>query len=114
MDTTLLRHFVAVAEELHFVRAANTLDIPTMKLRSSIEKLEARLGVMLFDRNSESTRLTKAGNAFLADARQELAESPEPPRPRQNAGGKAKAAKGKGRAPAVKGEARPGKRRQGR
>jgi hypothetical protein len=114
VDIRLLRHFIAVAEELHFPRAAMNLDISTQKLRSSIAKLEANLGVVLIDRTSETTRLTTAGNLFLTDARTELAASEEPWKPPRPAGGKAKAAKGKGRAPDVKGQPRPGKRRQSR
>ncbi|TFB54524.1 LysR family transcriptional regulator [Cryobacterium sp. TMT2-17-1] len=114
MDITLLRHFIAVAEELHFPRAAMNLNISTPKLRSSIAKLEANIGVVLIDRTTETTRLTAAGNLFLTDARTELAASDESWKPPLPAGGKAKAAKGKGRAPEVKGQPRPGKRRQGR
>ena len=114
VDINLLRHFIAVAEELHFPRAATNLNISTQKLRSSIAKLEANLGVALIDRTSETTRLTTAGNLFLTDARADLAASDQPWKPPLPAGGKAKAAKGKGRAPEVKGQPRPGKRRQSR
>ncbi len=114
MDNTLLRHFVAVAEELHFPRAAMNLNISTLKLRSSIAKLESNLGIVLFDRTTEITRLTREGTLLLTDARSELAAAGPATKPQLPAGGKAKAAKGKGRAPEVKGQPRAGKRRQGR
>ena len=113
MDITLLQHFVAVAEALNFTRAAKTLNISRMALSSSVKKLEAELGYALFDRSTETTRLTKAGVALLADIRFEAAKSAAQA-PMQKAGGKAKASKGQGRAPAVKGQPRPGKRRQSR
>lgn len=115
MNITLLRHFVAAAEELHFPRAANSLDIPLASLNSSIAKLEAEVGHPLFTRTAEGTRLTKVGAILLAEAREQVAAAPAPARkPVANAGGKAKASKGKGRAPAVKGQPKPGKRRQSR
>ena len=105
MNITLLRRFVAVAEELHFPRAAATLDIPLASLYSSIEKLEAEVGHPLFTRQGE-TRLTKVGVLFLDEARAEIAAAPAPvENPVAKAGGKAKASKGKGRAPIVKGQA---------
>jgi len=115
VDTILLRHFVAAAEEPDFARAATNLDISRKTLSSSVKKLEAVVGHTLFDRAAEATTLTDAGVALLADARLELAgSSARSTTPKAQAGGKAKAAKGKGRAPAVKGQARPGKRRQSR
>lgn len=115
MDITQLRRFVAVAEELHFPRAADALNIPLTTLRSSVTKLEDELGTDLFEPEAATTTLTKAGRALLATARLELAEQPiEEPKRQAPAGGKAKASKGKGRAPAVKGAPRVGKRRQGR
>ena len=114
MNITLLRRFVAVAEELHFPRAADTLGIPLASLYSSIEKLETEVGHPLFNRNGE-TRLTEVGILFLDQARQEIATAPAPvEKPVANAGGKAKASKGKGRAPIVKGKPKPYKKRQGR
>ena len=113
MDITLLQHFVAVADALNFTRAAKTLNISRMALSSSVKKLKAELGYALFDRSTETTRLTKAGVALLADIRFEAAKSAAQA-PMQKAGGKAKASKGQGRAPAVKGQPRQGKRRQSR
>jgi len=112
-----LRHFVVAAEVLHFPRAAEALNISRAKLGSSITALEAEAGASLFDRTGE-TRLTPAGAALLRDARIELAEFDAsggaapwvPPK----AGGKAKANKGQGRTPAVKGAPKPKHQRQGR
>ncbi len=114
MNTTQLRRFVAVAEHLHFPRAAASLDVPLAALYSSIEKLEAEVGHPLFTRGGE-TRLTKAGILLLAEARERIASAPQPPaKPARPSGGKAKASKGKGRAPVVKGQPKPYKKRQGR
>lgn len=109
----LLKRFVVVAEELHFPRAAVALGIPLPSVYSTIEKLEAELGYPLFTKNGE-TRLTREGNRFLVVAHQMIAEAPEQPAPVVKAGGKAKASKGRGRAPSVKGQPKPFKKRQGR
>ena len=115
MNTTLLIRFVAVAEELHFPRAASALNIPLAALYSSISKLEEEVGTPLFVRDPTGTRLTKAGTLFLATARDEIAAAPAAvEKPATPAGGKAKASKGKGRTPAVKGQPKPFKKRQGR
>ena len=115
MKITHLRHFVAVAEELHFIRAADSLGISRAKLDSSIRALESQVGADLFDRRQESTTLTGAGVVLLEQARIELAEFDDrPPAPPAPPGGKAKASKGTGRAPIVKGEPRPYKNRQSR
>jgi DNA-binding transcriptional LysR family regulator len=113
VNITQLRRFVAVAEELHFPRAAAALDIPLAALYSSIEKLETEVGEALFTRGS-TTRLTAVGAALLADAREQIAAAPAPARKAAATGGKAKASKGKGRAPVVKGQPKPYKKRQGR
>ncbi|MCU1407498.1 MAG: LysR family transcriptional regulator [Glaciihabitans sp.] len=68
VDVTLLRHFVAVAEQLHFTRAAKSLNISRPALSSSVKKLEAELGVELFDRSAEGTQLSPEGRQLLADA----------------------------------------------
>lgn len=73
MDVTLLRHFAAVAEELHFSRAAKTLGISRPTLSSSIKQIEAELGIEIFDRSADSTILTDAGHALLEDALPRLA-----------------------------------------
>ena len=113
MNIILLRRFVAVAEELHFPRAADALDIPLASLYSSIEKLETEVGHPLFTRHGE-TQLTKFGVLLLPEAREEIAAAPAPAEKPAKAGGKAKASKGKGRAPIVKGKPKPYKKRQGR
>lgn len=114
MNITLIQRFVAVAEELHFPRAAEALGIPLASLYSSVEKLETEVGHPLLTRGTP-TRLTPAGTALLADAKRQIAEAPAPAtKASAPAGGKAKASKGKGRAPVVKGQPRPYKKRQGR
>ena len=67
-----LRHFVAVAEEMHFGRAAHRLHMTQPPLSQSIQALEALLGTTLFARTSRSVTLTPAGTALLPHARQLL------------------------------------------
>jgi len=64
-----IRAFIAVAEELHFGRAAKRLHIEQSPLSRIIRKLEANLGVTLLYRTSRGARLTSAGQVFLEDAR---------------------------------------------
>lgn len=116
MKTSQLRHFVVAAEELHFPRTCEQLGISRQKLESSLAAVQNNYEKNLFDRSGLVPRLTKAGEQALHDAREELAKpsTPTPPPPKP-AGGKAKArGKGVGRAPVVKGEPKPFKKRQGR
>ncbi|MCX4617770.1 LysR family transcriptional regulator [Streptomyces mirabilis] len=68
-----LRYFVAVAEELHFTRAAEKLYVSQPALSKQIRSLERQLGAPLFDRDQHGVRLTPVGAALLPHARAVLA-----------------------------------------
>jgi DNA-binding transcriptional LysR family regulator len=75
MELRHLRCLVAVAEELHFGRAAERLHLSQPPVSLAIKELEAELGVRLFDRTSRSIVLTAAGAEALRDARAVLART---------------------------------------
>jgi LysR family transcriptional regulator, benzoate and cis,cis-muconate-responsive activator of ben and cat genes len=72
METRELRYFVAVAEELHFGRAAERLGIAQPPLSRAIQQLERRLGATLLDRTNRTIALTEAGTVLLREGRAAL------------------------------------------
>ena len=75
MELRQLEHFVAVAQECHFTRAAQRLHIAQSGLSASIRSLEKELGATLFLRSTRQVQLTAAGQALLAEALRALSAS---------------------------------------
>jgi DNA-binding transcriptional LysR family regulator len=77
MELRHLRYFVAIAEERSFSRAAERLWVAQPGLSSQIRRLEAELGIKLFERHTRGVDLTDAGEVFLGRARATLAAADE-------------------------------------
>jgi DNA-binding transcriptional LysR family regulator len=85
MELRHLRYFVAVAEELHFRRAAERLHVAQPAVSEQVRKLEAELGVKLFERTQRRVALTDAGDAMLDEARRVLRQAEVAKQAAQNA-----------------------------
>jgi DNA-binding transcriptional LysR family regulator len=73
LDTRQLRYFVAVAEDLHFTKAADRLHVAQSALSTQVKQLEAQLGACLLSRGKRSAvALTEVGGLFLVEARRAL------------------------------------------
>jgi DNA-binding transcriptional LysR family regulator len=79
LDTRQLRYFVAVAEDLHFTKAADRLHVAQSALSTQVKQLEAQLGARLLARRKRSAvTLTDAGVLFLVEARRALEQVERP------------------------------------
>jgi DNA-binding transcriptional LysR family regulator len=72
LDLRRIRHFVVLAETLNYRKASQLLHMTQPPLTVSIQKLEAELGIRLFERDAKGVQLTRGGQAALADARRIL------------------------------------------
>src|ERR1700689_2338878 len=77
IDLRQLRYFIAVAEELHFGRAAARLGMAQPPLTQQIQKLEAALGCRVFLRQPRNTTLTEAGVVLFEEPRRLLGDFDE-------------------------------------
>ena len=84
MELRQLAHFLAVAEERHFTRAAHRVHLTQSSLSSSIRLLERELGSELFVRSTRHVELTEAGRALTP---RRGARSPRPRRPKTRSPG---------------------------
>jgi DNA-binding transcriptional LysR family regulator len=90
MELRHLRYFVAVAEELHFRRAAERLHVAQPAVSEQIRKLESELGVQLFNRTQRSVTLTPSGQAMFGEARRVLRQAEAAQMAARNAADEAK------------------------
>ncbi|UED85719.1 LysR family transcriptional regulator [Streptomyces profundus] len=87
LETRELRYFTAVAEELHFGRAAERLGMAQPPLSRAIQRLERRLGVTLLERDRRGVALTRAGEVLLHEGRAALDATAAAARRTRRAGG---------------------------